>query len=237
MNDLPPPPAGHNNPPEEIDPREAIVAPYAAFIEEATNWLDGIPVENEDQMKAVDGLSVTIKAVEKTMTEARDAATKPLHDAWKSEIALWKPYLDDLERIKKGLAKIVSDFKVKLAREREEEARKKREEAARLAREAEEARAKADVGNIESMREAEAANRQAIDAKKEASAANKEVPKGLVTVWKWAFIGDDGRRLALNWIARNDRDAMTAFIEDYVARNHRNAKIDGVNSFPVKEAR
>ncbi len=38
----------------------------------------------------------------------------------------------------------------------------------------------------------------------------------------------EDHRAALHWIAQNDRDAMTAFIEAYVAKNHKEALIAGV---------
>jgi hypothetical protein len=41
---------------------------------------------------------------------------------------------------------------------------------------------------------------------------------------------------ALNWIARNDREAVTAFIEDYVRRNFKGRAIEGVKVTTEKEA-
>ena len=41
---------------------------------------------------------------------------------------------------------------------------------------------------------------------------------------------------ALNWIARNDRDAVTAFIEEYVRRNFKTLTIEGVKVTTEKEA-
>ena len=43
-------------------------------------------------------------------------------------------------------------------------------------------------------------------------------------------------RDALHWIAKNDKDAMTAFVEDYVCRNHKTSTITGVRVWQDKEA-
>ena len=237
MNDQSPAPMGHNMPPEEIDPREAALEPFSDFIEEAQNWADGTPVENVEQMEAVDGLLKQVKAADKAVQEARDSDVKPLHDAWKARVAFWKITLDDLDRIKKALTKVSNDFKVKLAREKEEKAQKEREAAWAKQREAEEAaRLAEERGSIDDLRAADAAKQEALDAKKAASAASKDKVKGLRTIWKWAFDGEDARKKALNWIARNDRDAMTAFIEAYVAKNFRDKQIDGVKVWDEKES-
>jgi antibiotic biosynthesis monooxygenase (ABM) superfamily enzyme len=46
----------------------------------------------------------------------------------------------------------------------------------------------------------------------------------------------EDHRAALHWIAQNDRDAMTAFIEAYVAKNHKDTEIAGVKRWTDKEA-
>ena len=114
---------GHNMPPDPID--EALV-PFGDVITEAEAWLDGQKVETEAQMTAADALLKGVKAARKAIDDARDMATKPLHEAWKSEVARWKPTQDDLDRLAKGLAALVNDFKVALAKAKEE-ARKKAE--------------------------------------------------------------------------------------------------------------
>lgn len=218
--------AGHNNPPDPID--EA-TAPFADAIAEAENWLDGSAVENDGQMKAVDALTKDIKAALKAATDGQKSATAPLHDAWKSEIARWKPTVDDLIRIKNGLVAIVGAFKKKKAAALEEERRaafakaeKIRQEAAEKARQA---------GDIEAAREADALLEQAKEATKEAKSV--ETVKGLRTVAKFEITS---HRDALHWIAKNDRDAVTAFVESYVAKNHRAKPIVGVRSWEEKEA-
>lgn len=225
-----PAPIGHNSPPDPID--EAL-APYGDAISEAENWLDGTPVENEDQMKAVDAVIKDIRAAKSDLAKAKKSATAPLHDAWKAEIARWKPTEDDIECRLKGLAAVVDPFKRKLAAEKEAAKRAAYEEARRKEREAEEAARNADVSDYEAATEAARLQAEAVDAKKAASAANKDTVKGLRTVTRYAI---EDHRAALHWIAANDRDAVTAFIEEYVRRNHKAAEIGGVKVWQEKEA-
>jgi uncharacterized protein (DUF2147 family) len=222
--------AGHNNPPDPID--EAL-APYGDAISEAENWLDGEPVTNEDQMKAVDALLKDVKAAKKDVGAAEASEAKPLHDAWKAAKARYKPTLDDLDRIAKGLAAVVSDFKAKLAAEKAEAERKARAAAAQAAREAEEKARAATAGDIEAQREAAAAQEAADAARKQATAAGREKVTGLRTVHRYEITD---HRKALHWIAANDRDAITAFIEEYVRKHHRDSEIDGVRTWTEKEA-
>ena len=221
----------NRNPP---DPLDDALAPYGDAIEEAGNWLDGSPVETEAQMKAVDDLLKQVKDAEKAAKGAEEAEAKPLHDAWKAAKARYKPTLDDLDRLKKGLAGIVSDFKRKLAAEKAEAERKARAEADAARRAAEEAARAADATNIEAQRAADEAKREAAEAQRRAAAASKDQVKGLRTVTLHAI---DDHKAALHWIAREDKAAMTAFIEDYVRRNHSLTRpIDGVRVWQEKKA-
>lgn len=221
---------GHNAPPDPID--EAL-APYGDYIEESESWLDGTPVEDEAQMKAVDAIIKEMRSAKSDLAKAKKSATAPLHDAWKSEIARWKPTEDDIERRLKGLAAVVDPFKRQLAEKKEAAKRAAYEEARRKEREAEEAARNADASNYEAQVEADRKAHEAMEAKKAASAANKDTVKGLRTVTRYEV---EDHRAALHWIATNDRDAMTAFIDEYVRRNHKTASIEGVKVWQDKEA-
>ena len=206
---------GHNNPPDPID--EAI-APFGDIISEAEQWLDGQKVETEGQMKDADRLIKAVKAARKAVDDARDVATKPLHDAWKGEVARWKPTQDDLDRMVKGLVALVDDFKRKLAAEKEAA----RKEAERLAweatRAAQEAARQADATNIEATRAAAAAIAEAEESQRLAALAAKDTVKGLRTVTQYEVTD---HRALLHWIAKNDRDAITAFVDEYARKEHK----------------
>ena len=221
---------GHNNAPDPID---ATLAPYSDAIAEAANWLDGNKVETEEQMKAVDAILKDIRAAGTALGKAEKSETAPMYDKYKAEKARWKPTLDDLKTQKDGLAALVNDFKRKLLAVKEAEKRAAYEKAAKLEREAQEAAAKADTSNIEEQRAAAAIQQAAMDAKKAAAEANKDTVKGLRTVTKYDI---QDYKTALHHIARNDKDAIVAFVDEYVRRNHKGAAIEGVKVWTEKEA-
>ncbi len=223
-------PQGHNNPP---DPLNEALAPFGDTISEAENWLDGTEVETEEQMKAVDALTKEVKAALKAVNAGEKSAAAPLHDAWKAEKARWKPTIEDLTRIRDGLVSLVGDFKKKLAAEKAAAERAAWEEADKARREAEAKAAEAASGDIESQREAAAAKEQALDAHKAASATAKDNVRGMRKVQKYEITD---HRAALHDIAKNDRPAMTAFIEEYVRRNFKTRSIEGVRVWEDKEA-
>lgn len=221
----------HNNPPDPID--EAL-APFGDFISEAENWLDGAAVENERQMKAVDDLTKQLKAAKKAVEAAEESEAKPFYDQWKAAKARYKPTLDDLDRMVKGLVAAVDGFKRKLAAEKAEAERKAREEADRAMREAQEAARAAAATDIEAQRTAAAAQAAAEEAQRIAAAASKDTVKGMRTVTRYEITD---HRALLNWIARNDREAITAFIEEWARRNHKeNQSAEGLRVWTEKEA-
>jgi hypothetical protein len=223
---------GHNNPP---DPLDEALKPYGDALSEAENWLDGTPVENEGQMKAVDALLRQIKAAEKAVKDAEDSAAKPLYDAWKAAKARYAPTLDDLTRLKKGLVSIVDAFKRKLAAEKAEAERKARAEAEAARRAAEEAARQASASDIEAQRKAAEAKQAADLAQAQAAAAAKDTVKGMRKVTKYEITD---HRALLHWIAKNDRDAITAFVEDYAQKNYKRGAqaADGLRVWEEKEA-
>lgn len=221
---------GHNNPP---DPIYEWYAPYADTISEAENWLDGEPVETEDQMKAVDALIKTLRTANTELGKAKKSASAPLHDAWKAELARWKPTEEDLDRIRKGLVALVDPIKKRLAEEKAAAERAARDEAARIEREAREKLRQADAANIEEQREAAEAAQRAEEAQKAVKEAARDSVKGMREVWKFEIT--DMRDL-VNWIARHDKDAMAEFATEYARKNHRAANMAGVRVWSEKEA-
>lgn len=221
---------GHNNPPDPID---VALAPYADVIEEAGNWLDGQPVQDQAQLKATDELLKSIKAAIKDVKNARDDATKPLHEAWKAEVARWKPTQDDLDRVAKGIVAAQDPFKRHLAAQKEAEKRAAWEAAEKARREAEAAAKAAQASDIKAQREAAQKAAEAQAAKEAASAKQKDTVKGMRTAHRYEI---EDHRAALHWIARNHRDAVTAFVEAFVGSNHKAMDIDGVKQWTDKEA-
>lgn len=231
MNDMTPDRL-HNNPP---DPLDDALAPYGDYITEAETWLDGEAVSDEAAMKAVDALAKQIKAAKRDVTAAQKSEAAPLHDAWKAALARYKPTVDDLDRITKGLVALVDGFKRKLAEEKRAAEQAAWEAANKARREAEAQAAKANAANIEEQRAAEEAKRAAMEAEKAAQAARKDAAsvKGLRKVTKYEITSHVD---ALHDIARHDKEAMTAFIEEYVRKNHKARAISGVHVWEEKGA-
>lgn len=231
MNELAP--IGHNRP---ADPIDEALAPYGDYISEAEAWLDGAAVENETQMKAVDALLKEIKAAEKAVGNAQKSEAAPLHDAWKAALARYKPTLEDLDRMKRGLIAAVDGFKRKLAAQKAEAERKAREEAEAKARAAHEAAIKANETDLEAQRAAAAAQAEAEEAARAAAKASKDnAVKGMITR---TFYEVTDHKALLHWIAKNDRDAITAFVDEYARRNHSlGCKRDGLDVWQEKVAK
>jgi hypothetical protein len=222
---------GHNNPPDPID--EAM-APFDAIREEAEGWLDGKPVETEGQMLAVDTLIKSMKAAKKAVETAEESAAKPIYDQWKAEKAKFKPTLDDLDRIVKGLVAAVDGFKRKLAAEKEE-ARKLAERKAWLAaEEARKAALAADASNIEAQREAAAKQAAAEAAMRDATVAKNDTVKGLRT---YVTRKVEDPMLFGRWVWINDREAFEGFLAEYLRKMDRiPAGCQGVSETSEKRA-
>lgn len=223
-------PIGHNNPP---DPIEQVLAEYDSTISEAQNWGDGEPVTDKAGMKAVDAVLKEFKSYRAALVKAAKERTDPLHKAWKAEVAAVKVYTDDADLIQSALVATVAPFKAKLAEAEAEANRKAWEETNRLRREADAAAAKANSADVEAQREVAAARQAAIDAENATKAQAKDSVKG---IRKTVHYDITDHRAALHWIAKNDRDAITAFVDEYVRSNHKKATIDGVKVWETKEA-
>ncbi len=221
---------GHNGAPDPID---LALEPFSDLLEEVANWLDGAEVENQGQLDATDDLLKELKRCRKAVDVARDEATKPLHEAWKGEVARWKPTQDDLDRQVKCVVAAQAPFKAKLQAEKEEAARLARAEADRIAEEARKAHLSANAASIEEQRKADDLLKAAAEAEKQANKAAKDKVGGMRTVQVFEI---ESMKSALGWIAANDRDALTDFIVSYVQRHYKTRQIDGVKVETKKEA-
>lgn len=230
MNDMSPAPMGHNGAPCPI---ESLLAEWGGTISEAQNWADGKHVTDKAGMDAVDGVLKEFKTYRSALTKAAKERTDPLHKMWKSEVAAVKIYTDDADLMQKTLVATVAPFKEKLAAEQREVERLAWEETNRLRRESEALAAKANAADVDAQREANAARQAVIDAENAAKQAASAAPKGMRKVTKYETTD---RKAALHDIAANHRDAMTAFIDKFIASNHKKFTIAGVRVWEEKEA-
>jgi len=160
-------------------------------------------------------------------------ATKPLHAIYKAEQDRWNPTIEDTKRIEGCLVSTVNVFKQKLAAEKAEAERKAWEETNRLRREAEAKAAAANASDIDAQREVAAAKQSVIDAENAAKAVAKDALKGMRTVTRYKI---DSHKAALMDIYTSDTDAIAAFVDEYVRRNHKSRAIEGVRVWTEKEA-
>ncbi|MEP5769110.1 hypothetical protein [Nisaea sp.] len=231
MNDMNPRAVvGGNNPPDPID---EINASFEADREEAANWTDGAPVENEAQMKAVDALRKSMREWRLSLEKGQKAATAPLRAVYQAELDRWKPTIEDAKRIEGCLVSTVDAFKRKLKAEKEAAERAAWEAANKARREAEEKARAADASNLEAQREAQAAKEAAMEAEKAAQAAKKDQVKGLRTVTRYTI---DSHKTALADIYKTDPESIVAFVDEYVRRNHKTRAIAGVTVTQEQEA-
>lgn len=232
MNDLSPAGIGHNQPPDPID---LATEPFGGLLSEVENWTDGEPVTNEAAMKAVDALIRDMKSAKTALKAARDASTAPLHEAWKNEVARWKPTEDDFQRRIDCLVAIVADYKVKLTAEKEAT----RIAAVKAAREAEEsarqAVALARAGDLEAQAEAARA-REAFEAQQRvAQRVAKDTVKGMRTVHHHEIIGMSD---LLKWMNKDHdgRAALEDCAAEFARKNARDRVMHGVRVWTEKGA-
>lgn len=222
---------GHNAPPDPID---EINASHDAERTEAEGWLDGTPVTTEAQMTAVDALRKSMREWRIALEAGQKSATAPMYDAYKAELARWKPEIDGAKQIETGLVALVDGFKRKLAAEKAAKEAALRAEAEAKLRAAQEAHKAANPANIEAVRAAEQAEREAEQARIKAAVAAKDTVRGMRTVTKYEVT--DYRAL-LHWVAKNDRDAITAFLDEYARKEHKViANADGLRVWQQQEA-
>tara|TARA_R110000744_G_C19298180_1_gene555422 strand:- start:30 stop:728 length:699 start_codon:yes stop_codon:yes gene_type:complete len=221
---------GGNSPPNPI---EACTQEWGDLLSEVEHWTDGEPVTDEAGMKAVDDLLKQFKAYKSALKAAGELITKPLHEAHTEAVASVKVYTADATRIQESLVATVAPFKAELAAKKEADRRAAWQAAQDAKKKADEIEAQANAASLDDQRAADDARRAAMDLQKAASVAQKDTVKGMRTV-KTYEITD--HKAALHWIAAQDRAAMTQFIEEYVRRNFKTAKIDGVTVTVGKEA-
>lgn len=222
---------GNNNPPTPT-PMEEWANTHADLLEEIENWADGEPVTNEEQMRAVDGLHKQMKAANTELKAAVEVYRRPFMDANADAKVEADKHLGEGKLKQDCLLELMAPFKTKLADEKAAAEKAAWEEKDRLEREAREAEQKSQAGNIDDMREAEAAKQAVIDADKAAKAVKKSAPKGFRTVHHHEI--KDGKAL-INWIAKNDKQAMAEFMAEYARKNFRKADLAGVKTWKTKE--
>jgi len=214
---------GGNNPPEPFDlSRKAITDLY----DEAKLWLDGTPVETQEQADAVNTLKARIKEAAKQAEENRKAEIKPLKDQTDAIQAKYNELIGENKSVT-GLAvkaeqacnAALKPYLLKLAQIQEAAAKAAREEAERKQQEALAAMRERDAANLQQRelaeqlvkeaKQAEEAARKAEGAKAHAKGEGRAT--GLRTVYKAVL---DNEREAAAWVWQDRRTELMAFVQE-----------------------
>ena len=174
---------GNNRPPHEI-----LFDEIQELFDEAKNWADGEPITTEQQHDAVTKLYDGLHDAGKRADELRKDEKKPLDDEIKAIQDRYNPYIQPkkgkVDLGKAALGDMLAKWRAAVAKKKEDEARKAREEADRKAAEAQ-AAIRASSGNLAEREAAEAMLKEAKQADRFAKRQDKAATTGtgLRSVW------------------------------------------------------
>lgn len=228
---------GGNNPPAEIEQTKADLhfAGFQDAMSGAGDYADGELVTTRGQADECLKIKAELaRAVGKGMDAKRLEETKPHRDETAKINGQWNEYETAIRRLMSNLSAALDPFLRKEAEEKAEVKRRAYAEAQRLEREAAAAVQSANAASYDDQSDVAEKRQAALDAKKAASAANRDTVKGLKTVHHHKI---ENMGALVNWIAKNDKDAIREFATEYARKHHREAAMDGVKTWTTKEAR
>lgn len=192
---------GNNRPPHEI-----VFEEIEDLFSEAKNWCDGDPITSEEQHDAVTKLYDGLHDAGKRADELRKDEKKPLDDEIKAIQDRYNPYIQPkkgkVDLGKDALGKMLAAWRAAVAKKKEEEARKAREEAdAKIA--AATAAIRESSGNLAEREVAEQLLTEAKQADRFAKRQDKAATTGtgLRSVWVATLQDADA---ALDWAYGRD---------------------------------
>lgn len=207
MNDMSPIGIGHNGGPDPLDEATSVDQEALALAE---GLLVGLPVENDAQMDAVDAVRARVKILIKAVEDAKDGEYRPHKAACDKVIAKYKPTLTDLSNQDSGLKKMVDGYKQRREAARQEAERKARAEADATRRAAEDAARAAHETDLETQRQAMAAQHEAEEAQRRVVEISRDKTKKMREVEVTEVL--DGTGYA-RWLWQNDRDWLLAAMQ------------------------
>ena len=145
---------GHNNPP--LTPYETALAEISSLFEEAQNWLDGEPVENQGTADKLSRLLNEVRAARKRADDARKAAAKPFDGAKKEIQDRYNPLLKQADLATDACKKAMTPWLEKLEAEKRAAEIEARRIADEMRKEAEEAARSAAADDLVARQDAEA---------------------------------------------------------------------------------
>lgn len=237
---------GHNEPPEET-PFDLLKKAVEDLRLEAGNFLDGKPIENQEQADALGKILDDARKLKKRGEEERKDQTRPLDDEKAVIMAAYKPLVGDnvgtCDVVAGVCKKALTVWLNKLDEERKAKEKLAREEAEKLANEAKATAWASDESDLEAKERTDALLAEA--AKKEAEAKRLDRGRaqasggarsvGLRTVWHSEL---ENSASLLVWLKANRaeelKEAMMAIVRKDVSTGSR--VIPGVRIWDTKEA-
>lgn len=198
----------------------------------ASDFLDGKPIENKGQADKIGIIVSRARTLKADAEKARKEEKAPLLEACAAKDAEWRPITDAADDIIKAAQKPLTAWMEAEAARQRKEAEEARQAALQAQQQALEAQ-RASEGNVDATEAARKLQKDADRATREAAKLEKAKPNvagenraiGLRTYWTHE-IAD--RRELLNWVAKNDAAALTAFLDEYA----RKAVASGVRWLP-----
>jgi translation initiation factor IF-1 len=215
---------GGNNPP----PFETIKSEIDDMYGEARLWLDGAPVETQEQADALNTLADKIRKVEKRADDLRKIEAKPFDDGKAEVQARYNPLISEKGGLTTKALTVIKDalrpFLQRLEDEKNAKAMAEREAAIQAQQAALEAMRNREAGNLADQEAAEALVTASNLAEKAATKAENDKAQakgegramGLRTV-KTAVRVDDV--LAAKWAWQTHRAELLQFVQ-HLAEKH-----------------
>lgn len=236
---------GHNNPP--MTAFEAVKINITDLYDEAKQWLDGTPVETQEQADAINTLKASIKEAIKAAEEQRVKEGAP-HKTAIDEIQARYNELIGSNKSVTGLAikaeqacnAALEPYLKALLAKQQEAARIAREEAAKKQAEAEAAMRQRDSANLAQRDEAERLVKEAKAAEEAAKKAENVKAHargtgratGLRTVYRAEMV-DFKAAAAWTWKDRNEE--LRAWVQEQADKAVRDEKLRAIPGFNVIE--
>lgn len=228
---------GDNNPPSEY---ETIKSKIEDLYDEAKGWIDGDPIQNQEQADQVEKLVSMIKEATKEADELRKGEVQPYDEA-KAKIQGKYNLLIGKTKSVTGKAVLaleacrdtLTPWKQAVQAKKDEEARRAKEEAERLRLEAEQA---LQAASIEDREKAQALQAASLKADKASKRIQKDTVKGMRTVWD-VVVTDETEAFRSMWKLNKSEimQVVQKLAEQEVGRGIR--KINGFDISSRKVAR
>jgi hypothetical protein len=216
---------GHNGPPEPT-PYEAVSEEIEKLYGEATLWLDGEPVNSRAMADDLDKLKNLMRKARKAADEARKVEKKPFDDGAKEVQERYNPLLKRADTAIDAANKALAPWLAKLEQEKQEAARKAREEAEAKQRAAQEAIRAAAADDLAAREAAEALLVDAKKADKDAGRAEKD---------KAHASGGVGRSTHLRTVYEHEITNAVEFAR-YCWERHRTELLECLETIAKREA-